>query len=848
MIVNSVNGYLSKYEGLEVDAAVERVQGLDSEFALKVDKTTTVNGMPLSSDVVITTESIGALPVTTTYGKSFSWEDNIIALRDQDGRVLSSQYIEVDLGRWGHIVGRLSDQEDLQSALNSKQSLITLSNMLSSDLVDDTNKTHKFATSSQLAQITINQEDIADINSLIPSQASISNQLADKNFVNSSISTNTANFIGTFDSVEELEAYSGTLTNNDYAFVATTDSAGNTLYDRYKWNGSEWLFEYELNNSSFTAAQWASINSGANTTNIGQIATNTSNISSIRSTINNYGDIVTYSASDFATAAQGALAETALQSINSTMVIEALNYTPENQANKVTSISSSSTDTQYPSAKLVYDQLQLKQDELVSGTNIKTINNTSLLGSGNISVLQNTATGTGSLTIIGGATTTSYSVNIGEGAVATANYGVSIGNNAKARASSATALGRATNASGSYSVALGYGATVSGGKSIQLGYGTNSTATTLSVGFQGVDNYTLLDGTTGLIPDARISSNIARVSNIPSVYDSTITIQQNGSTIDSFSLNQATGKTIDLIIPEDTGDLTNNAGYIKGIAWGEITGTLSNQSDLKTALDSKANSFSLVEGENIEIEAGANNSYIISFVNDSGFISGITSSDVVTALGYTPYNATNPNHYISGITSSDVVTALGYTPYSAANPNNYISSAALSTLTDVTLSNVEDGQHLVYDSTAQKWKNVTSSSSTAWGDIIGTLSDQADLQAALNSKQNTITGAATTITSDNLTGGRALISDSNGKVVVSTISSTKLGYLSDVTSNIQVQLNGKTTMSAVEAKGYLTSADLQGYQPLLVSGTNIKTINNQSILGSGNVNVSSITFRDWSVV
>ena len=850
MIVNSVNGYLSKYEGLEVDAAVERVQGLDAEFALKVDKSTTVNGMPLSGNVVITAESIGALPDSTTYGKSFSWADNVLSLRDQNGRVLSSEYLEIDLGRWGHIIGRLSDQEDLQNVLNSKQNLISLSNMLSSDLVDDTNKVHKFATSSQLAQITINQEDIEDINSLIPSQASVSNQLADKDFVNSSISTNTANFIGTFNSVAELEAYSGTLTNNDYAFVATTDSAGNTLYDRYKWNGSEWLFEYELNNSSFTAAQWASINSGANVNNIGQIATNASNISAIQSTINSYGDIVTYSASDFATAAQGALAETALQSIDSAMVTGALGYTPENQSNKVIAISDQSTDTQYPSAKLVYDQLQLKQDELVSGDSIKTINDISLLGSGNIEVLQNTATGDNSYSI-GNATSNNNLISIGEEISSAGHNSVVIGGGTRAGAGyGGTSLGFQAS-SGSYGVSLGAEASSSQNSAIQIGYGTNSTANSLSVGFYNNTtthyNWQLLNGVTGLIPDARISSNIARVSNIPSVYDSTITIQQNSSTVDSFTLNQATGKTINLIIPEDTGDLTNNAGYIKGIAWGEITGTLSNQTDLKAALDSKANTFSLIEGENIEIEAGANNSYTISFTNDSGFISGINSSDVVTALGYTPYSAANPNNYISGINSSDVVTALGYTPYSATNPNNYISSAALSTLTDVTLSNVEDGQHLVYDGVAQKWKNVTSSSSTAWGDIIGTLSDQADLQTALNSKQNTITGAATTITSDNLTGGRALISDSNGKVAVSTISSTKLGYLSDVTSNIQVQLNGKTTMSAVEAKGYLTSADLQGYQPLLVSGTNIKTINNQSILGSGNVDVSSITFRDWSV-
>lgn len=91
-------------------------------------------------------------------------------------------------------------------------------------------------------------------------------------------------------------------------------------------------------------------------------------------------------------------------------------------SNKVTSISGSSTNDQYPSAKLVYDQLatkqatinsgsklsadyvddtsttnkfvtssdkttwNAKQDALVSGTNIKTINSGSLLGSGNLTL------------------------------------------------------------------------------------------------------------------------------------------------------------------------------------------------------------------------------------------------------------------------------------------------------------------------------------------------------------------------------------------------------------------------------------------------------------------------------
>ena len=55
----------------------------------------------------------------------------------------------------------------------------------------------------------------------------------------------------------------------------------------------------------------------------------------------------------------------------------------------------------------------------------------------------------------------------------------------------------------------------------------------------------------------------------------------------------------------------------------------------------------------------------------------------------------------------------------------------------------------------------------------------------------TITGAATTIDTENLTTSRALVSDANGKVAVSTVTSTELGHVSGVTSAIQTQLNGK---------------------------------------------------------
>ena len=63
-------------------------------------------------------------------------------------------------------------------------------------------------------------------------------------------------------------------------------------------------------------------------------------------------------------------------------------------------------------------------------------------------------------------------------------------------------------------------------------------------------------------------------------------------------------------------------------------------------------------------------------------------------------------------------------------------------------------------------------------------------------KQDKITGGATSITSSNLTASRALVSDGSGKVAASaTVTSTELGYLDGVTSNIQTQLKAKAAAS-----------------------------------------------------
>ena len=139
---------------------------------------------------------------------------------------------------------------------------------------------NKLIVQSQISGLTA---DVETIKNIIPNTASETNELADKNFVNSTVGTNTANYIYKtesggekvpFSSVAELEAYVGTVTNNDYAFVTGIDENGNTYYDRYKADVNDgvvtWAKEYRLNNSSFTAEQWAAIQSGITAEKVAQ--------------------------------------------------------------------------------------------------------------------------------------------------------------------------------------------------------------------------------------------------------------------------------------------------------------------------------------------------------------------------------------------------------------------------------------------------------------------------------------------------------------------------------------------------------------------------------------------------
>jgi len=135
------------------------------------------------------------------------------------------------------------------------------------------------------SELTAAVTRITTIEGKIPNQASANNQLADKDFVNSSVTAMAAHQLtynaagNPFPTKAALNSaatfyYKGTAfspTEHDYC-VVQADESQNGAQVRYVYNGVQWIFGYKINDKPFTAEQSAAIDSGATTAIIGSVA------------------------------------------------------------------------------------------------------------------------------------------------------------------------------------------------------------------------------------------------------------------------------------------------------------------------------------------------------------------------------------------------------------------------------------------------------------------------------------------------------------------------------------------------------------------------------------------------
>lgn len=281
-------------------------------------------------------------------------------------------------------------------------------------------------------------------------------------------------------------------------------------------------------------------------------------------------------------------------------------------------------------------------------------------------------------------------------------------------------------------------------------------------------------------------------------------------------------------------------GYVSGVT-SAIQTQISGKQDAITGAASSITSTDLTASRALMSNASGKVDASAVTATELGYVSGVTSA-IQTQIDGKQASITGA---ASTIATSDLTTSRALVSNSSGKvAASSITSTKLGYLTDVT-SNIQsqiDGKQASITGAAS---SITSSNLTASRALVsdtsgkvsassitstklGYLTDvTGNIQNQIDGKQASITGAASSITSSNLTTNRALVSNSSGKVAVSSITSTKLGYLTDVTSNIQSQIDGKQA-SITGAASSITSSNLTTSRALVSDS-------------SGKVAVSSIT-------
>ena len=122
----------------------------------------------------------------------------------------------------------------------------------------------------------------------------------------------------------------------------------------------------------------------------------------------------------------------------------------------------------------------------------------------------------------------------------------------------------------------------------------------------------------------------------------------------------------------------------------------------------------------------------------------------------------------------------------------------------------------------------------------------ADLNTAITDNRS---GAVSTVYKDNLTASRAVVSDGSGKIAISDVTSTEIGYLDGVTSAIQTQLDAATArINSNAAVAASNTASVEARRVANVAGA-VSTITDLNLtasravvsLANGKVGVSAVT-------
>ena len=443
-------------------------------------------------------------------------------------------------------------------------------------------------------------------------------------------------------------------------------------------------------------------------------------------------------------------------------------------------------------------QLSGKQDTLVSGTNIKTINNESLLGSGNIVIegggdlsayvskveLSNMGYITASDVSQMGYVTSTALTNMSyvtQTDLSNAGYLTSIPSEYVTE-SELSAKGYITSIPSEY---------VTETEIAGMGY---VTATELS----SMGYITASD-----LPDMSSYATLTYLetyyATLQNVYDTANTMQQ--------VLIDANIITVD---PE-TGDMT-----VEEMATESYVADYVSQHEPSIDLSAYVTKTELSNASYVTASALSNMSYATTTQladKQDVLVSGtnIKTINNESLLG-------GGNITIAG--GGSTVTGVTQAQYDAMEQAGTLDPTVLYVITDATGADLSDYVELTYLETYYADK-------TYVADYVATYAPMPDLSAYVT---KTELNSASYVTASALSNMGYITSIPSEYVTESELSAK--GYITSIPSEY-------VTESELSAKSYATTSQLATKQDTLVSGTNIKTVNNNSLLGSGNISITS---------
>jgi len=439
-------------------------------------------------------------------------------------------------------------------------------------------------------------------------------------------------------------------------------------------------------------------------------------------------------------------------------------------------------------------------------------------------------------------TRNSYGISIGYSNFVNGTGAAALGYDNSVSGAYAVALGRSNSASGHYSTAMGYDTTVSDYASTVIGqYNSSGSSATSSSSFStSAPAFVIGNGTSsGSLSDAFkvMFSGDTYVSG--SLYIGGTEITSTASELNLLDGVTTIGDGILASVTESSNTgvrlSTSNASNHGEI--GDAAVDLSKQGASSTTrgatgYGSLASGYNTTASESYSTALG---SYTVASGYGSTALGRYTTASgyYATTMGYST-TASDWGSLVIGRYNSSGSSATSASSFSTSNPAFVIGNGTSSESSDA-FKVMFNGDAYISSSLYLGGTAVTSTAAEI-NYVDGVTSN---VQTQLDSKQATITGAATTIASSDLTASRALTSNGSGKVEVSAVTSTELGYLDGVSSNIQNQLNAISSSADING-GAIDGAAIGANSPSTAVFTTVNSTGATTLAsGGGVVNIAS---------